>query len=253
MQSLERVIALIEAVATNQGSLTASVAANRVQLAPSSTSRLLREMADVGVLRKLDDGSYVLGARTLTIAGLAASPQGMLATIEMECARLRDLTGETVSLHVRSGTQRICFVEVQSTADVRRVVRVGSAMPLYSGATGRALLAGLSSEELDEYLTDLAPEPESETELRHVVDEVRRAGWNLGVDTWLAGVSGIAVPVPAGGRSFAALGVSGPSFRWDADAMQRHVPDVMRTAERIAAIYTAGSFGITASVSSIIS
>ena len=55
--------------------------------------------------------------------------------------RLRDQIGETVSLYVRDGFERIRIQAVQSREAVRRVAPVGVRLPLYVGASSKVLAA----------------------------------------------------------------------------------------------------------------
>jgi len=239
LQSLDRVFALLEVVAAKQP-VSASDAGRAAGLAGSSTSRLMRQMCQAGLLeRRLDSGSYILGGRVLATAAVAWAGNGVLPAVQRECERLRNLTGETVSLHVRSGLQRICISEVQSTKDVRRVVKVGLAVPLHVGATGAALLGCLPRNEREEYVMGLTLKPRGERELRMRLEQIEHRGWTMAVGLYLDGVSGLAAPVPAhGGTAFAALTVSGPSFRWTEDRMSQHAADLSMAASRITSLYS---------------
>ena len=62
---------------------------------------------------------------------------------------LRDLTQETVSLHIRQRDLRVCIAQVESRRQVRRVVPVGYEVGINVGATGEVLLAGFPAPDLD--------------------------------------------------------------------------------------------------------
>lgn len=55
--------------------------------------------------------------------------------------RLRDRLGETVSIYVRDGSERVRIQAVQSNQPVRRVAPVGARLPLYAGASSKVLIA----------------------------------------------------------------------------------------------------------------
>jgi IclR family acetate operon transcriptional repressor len=61
IQSVQRALRLVEAVAATDGRAQAKELARTVSLSLSTTYHLLRTLVHEGYLRRLDDGSYVLG------------------------------------------------------------------------------------------------------------------------------------------------------------------------------------------------
>ena len=122
---LDRITAILEAVADSPDPLPPAVIARTLNLPLPTVSRLTRELASRRYLQ-LEERSncYSLGSRSLAW-GYAARPARLMTTIVPEMERLRDATGETVSLHVRSNDLRVCIAEVQSLESVRRVVQLG--------------------------------------------------------------------------------------------------------------------------------
>ena len=55
--------------------------------------------------------------------------------------RLRDRLGETVSLYLRDGIERVRIQAVQSQQAVRRVAQIGARLPLSVGASSKVLAA----------------------------------------------------------------------------------------------------------------
>ena len=55
--------------------------------------------------------------------------------------RLRELTGETASLHCLLGNERICVAELVSPEPIRMQSDVGRTYPIHAGAAGKAILA----------------------------------------------------------------------------------------------------------------
>jgi DNA-binding IclR family transcriptional regulator len=237
MRALDRLVTILEAVAADPGSLSVTQIASRADLSLPTASRLVHDLSDQRLLERLADGTYRIGSRLLAIARLGDRQ----VLVELAVPVMRDLveqTGETVSLHIRSGAERVCVAEVQSPQPVRRVVPVGLALPLHYGATGEVLLAGLEGKDLDAYLAGLDSGLDR-GELRRHLDAIRAQGWTMAVDAWTEGVSGIASPVRAGGSVAASLSVSGPSARWDRAAMRAAADAVVTAAKRISEVLAA--------------
>ena len=128
---------------------------------------------------------------------------------------LRDLTQETVSLHVRQRALRVCIAQVESRRQVRRVVPVGFEVGINVGATGEVLLAGFPAPDLASYVDSLGLAAADRAALEVRLEQIRRDKWALTVDQVEDGLSGIAAAVIAGGQTIAALSISGPERAMD--------------------------------------
>lgn len=234
MRALDRLIGVLEAVAAGRGPVTASSVATTVDLSLSTASRLLRLLADEGLLSRAgQNGTYVLGSRLLLIVGSAMDQTQLLEAALPAMETLRDKTGETVSLHIRSGDQRVCIAEVQSRHAVRRVVPPGFTVSLHRGATGEVLLAATPVDARERYLSQLEMADADLKALRSRLNNITRAGWAIAIDALEVGLSGMAAPVRRDGRAVASLSISGPSNRWTRTAMRAHVGDVVSVARQI--------------------
>ena len=143
MRALERLIAILEAVADDSVAATTTAISTRVGLSLSTTSRLVKELEQEGLIeRSYENGPFTLGGRFLALARSAIQPASLLNAALPVMEELRDLTQETVSLHIRQRDVRVCIAQVESRRQVRRVVPVGYEVGINVGATGEVLLAG---------------------------------------------------------------------------------------------------------------
>jgi IclR family acetate operon transcriptional repressor len=242
MRALERLVSILEAVAESRSPVTPSAVASRVALSLSTISRLMRQLSDEGLLsRAATDGSYSLGPRLLSLALTTIQPLDLVEAAVPEMQALRDLTGETVSLHVHRGDSRVCIAQVQGLHPIRRVVPVGFNVPLHFGATGEILLAALPPEALDDYLSRVGLSRHKQQSLMERLEQNRRDGWAIAVDAWTEGLSAVAAPIHEGDEVVASLAVSGPTARWSASIMRSFAADVATAAERISATIRSGS------------
>src|SRR5215470_8104426 len=142
MRALERLVAVLETVAAGRGPVSPSAVAGKIGLSLSTTSRLMGELAQEGMLELADGrGRYVLGPRLISLAHAALDGRDLAEVATPLLRDLRELTGETVALHVRRNGDRVCIANAESRHQVRRVVPVGATVPLHTGATGEVLLA----------------------------------------------------------------------------------------------------------------
>ena len=103
---------------------------------------------------------------------------------------------------------------------MRFAVSVGDRRPLYCTSGGRALLADLSENELQDYLRDLKPgrltdETEVDKErLAAIIEQTRKNGVTQTVNQAASGATGTASPIrDASGKAIGALIVAAPSSR----------------------------------------
>src|SRR5438105_5120450 len=82
------------------------------------------------MVRRDDDGRFVLGGRLLPLAEMARPA----------LERLRDTTGESVQLYVRQGASRVCVASLESPHGLRTIVDLGATLPIDVGSAGRVLL-----------------------------------------------------------------------------------------------------------------
>ncbi len=236
MRLLDRITAILEAVAGSPDPLPPAMVARALKLPLPTVSRLMRELAGQRYLHVEErSNGYSLGSRPLAW-GYAARPARLMTTIVPEMERLRDATGETVSLHIRSDDLRVCIAEVQSLESVRRVVPIGLIVPLHFGATGRVLLAFALPDFITAYVGKLDLGVKAERALLKELEVIREQGWAMAVDSWISGLSGLAAPVRDGSTVVASLVASGPNTRFTRKVMSRHVDDILATSRRASAL-----------------
>lgn len=212
--------------------------AGQVGLHKSTVHRMLATLEEKGFIeRDQVTDRYQLGMKLWELsANLApASDQSTMWQKEME--RLRDQLGETVSIYVRSGAERIRIQSVQSHEPVRRVAPVGARFPLYAGASSKILIAYALPEDQQEIWTDPSwqiREGSSMDTYEDELSEVLELGYALSFEERESGVAAISVPIfDRDGHVIAALAVSGPSGRLTMDRMKEFAPILQGSAKRM--------------------
>lgn len=234
MQALNRLMLILEAVATNGRPSRAAEVAQATDLSLSTVARLMHAMADEGLLhRSGSNRTYTLGPRLFSLVRAVSTELDIADVARPALERLRDITGETASLHVLTGVERLCVAVVESRHQVRRVVSVGFSEPLLPTATGTVLLAGQPAEQRGYVLDSLELPHRERAELEAKLDDIRRRNWALVVDDWVPGLAGLSAAVRDGDVTRAAISVSGPTFRFSEDVAMRHVDVVLKTAQEL--------------------
>ncbi len=247
-QSLERGLAILTAFTPDRPTLGISELARRLALTRSTTHRYVATLATLGYLLQ-DDSTrkYRLGPRVLD---LGFSMLGSLELREIAAPHLRrltDTTGHTSNLAIRDDTDVILIDRVRGRPGryhhLEFTLHVGSRLPSYCSATGKALLAFLPRPDLDQLvdridLVQRGPRTlTSKTALRAELDQVRRTGIAVNDEELESALRSIAAPVRSrSGEVVAAVNVSIP---WSPVAITELVsqlgPALQATARQIAA------------------
>jgi DNA-binding IclR family transcriptional regulator len=195
---------------------------------------------------KVADGFGV----TAELARITAGPGGVQLSeiLSSHLQTLVALTNETSGLNVRMGDMRRCVAEIEGHHDIRWARGVGFTAPVWSGAVGHVILAGLKDEEISEIMerttfSQLATN--TATGPSQVLDRVRAAakrGWSLSVGETVEGAAAVAAPVQDHqSRTIGVLSLYAPANRFD--AIREFVPELLRTAESASAAWIATTIG----------
>lgn len=235
-QATDRVLDVLELFLTRDD-LGVSETAQLLGVDKSTTSRLLSSLERREFLM-LDPSTrrYRPGAIAMRLAGVLHKRTDLRSYALPLMRSLCESSEETVSLQVRFGDERMCLEQVESPRELRRVVQLGVALPLYPGATGKTLTAFGPDELGEREIQRLWPGATAD-EVRWLAEdlrEVRRRGYAMSVNERVDGIAGLAAPIiDYDGRVVAALAVSGPSMRWTLHRMREFSAELRGAAATI--------------------
>ncbi|MER8513866.1 IclR family transcriptional regulator [Mesorhizobium sp. M1060] len=212
--ALDRAIAILDAFATADRSLSLAEIAARTGLYKSTILRLANSLLRGQLLERLDDGRYRIGPATFRLGALY---QRSVVAVDILLPIMRDLaerSWESVRFYVRSGDARTCLYRVESKHPIRYTIREGDLLPLLTGSGGR-VLAAFSGQPGEPYET------------------IRNACHYLSIGDRDPETAGVSVPVFGPGRVLlGALTLAGPSTRVDTAFLRRMTPDLLEAAAR---------------------
>jgi len=151
IQSVQRALRLVEAVAALDGRARAKELAREVGLSLSTTYHLLRTLTHEGYLSRLDDGSYVLGPAL----GAVTSQQRMSSVLAKARPAMQGLRDELkapvyLALYVDG---EIAVVEIVDSPKVPSIdLWVGIHDSAHATALGKCILGSLDEERRQDYL-----------------------------------------------------------------------------------------------------
>jgi DNA-binding IclR family transcriptional regulator len=222
MQVITRAAAILGALAEARGGQNLSQLASRTGLPKTTVHRICAALEQVGYVR-VDEttGLRELGRGLQRLAVLGR--RDLLTLLEPYLEQLSRDLNETVDLAVLDGS-RVLFV-AQRPAPQRAlmaIARVGAHFPAYSLASGKVLLALLSSEEVVRLLPrrlepTLGGRPRTREALLLELEQVRATGLGFEREEIRHGICAVAVAVTdVDGRS-ASIAVPMPTTRFQED------------------------------------
>jgi len=141
IQVIDRLVALLEALARNGGGASLKVLAAETGLHSSTAFRILASAAENGLIERGDGGLYGFGARLTAWAALRQGEKDIRDLARPVMEWLRDQVEETINLTLREGDE-VIYVERATPHRMMRVEQViGSRAPLHVTAVGKLLLA----------------------------------------------------------------------------------------------------------------
>lgn len=249
IRSLRRGLALIEQLA-DRGEAGLVELADGSGLQRSTTHRLLATLVDAGyVIQDGRNGRYRLSHMLLGLAGRLEKRSARLVDAARPHLRdLRDELDETMNLVVLEDDLAVYIDQYPSSRAVRLFTEVGSRVPAYSCASGKAMLAFQPEAVRHERLPPGMPLPPRTPHTLPDTDAVhadlaitRRRGYAVDDEEYEEGVGCVAVPIrDHAGVVRAAMSLCAPAARIRRAGVEQLGPLLLVRAERIAARLGAG-------------
>jgi DNA-binding IclR family transcriptional regulator len=243
VQSLARAFSILEEVARSRDGINLADLSRKVGLHNSTTFHLVKTMVSLGYIRQIkDDKRYRIGRPLFALAANALDEIEMVSLAMPVLESLSRDTGESGHFAVPMGDSVVVIARTAGPGAFQLTERVGVVRPAHCTALGKVILAALKADQLDGFLkrAELAAvTPNSITDaavLRKNLDEVRQSGIAFDDGEFNPEVRCIGVPVrDFTGQIIGAVGISGPIWRLNIQALQGRAQAVLAAAARLSA------------------
>ncbi|SFH05844.1 transcriptional regulator, IclR family [Desulfotomaculum arcticum] len=245
VRSVERAADILTCMGSGEKTLTEISV--ELGLSKATVYRILGALRNKNfVSRDADSGKYYLhwGLTGLLNAGLE---QGVVQSVYPLMEKLWRLTGETVTLYIKKGYNRICVAEIVSQQPLKFAVGVGTVVPINAntGSPGKVFLAYMNRHEVDEFLNhehaSQGFKPTGQGLLLKELEEIRKRGWAVSYGERIKGGSSLSVPVwDRSGDVVASLNLLGPYVRLNEEVLLGYL-DLLKECAEAASIRLGGS------------
>ena len=245
-QSLERGLAILSAFGSDRSTIGVSELSRELGLSRSTTHRYIATLTSLGYLQQdAETKRYRLGPRVLDLGFAAINSMDIREISVPHLQALSDATGFTVNLAILDGADVVYIERCRTSRSGQRQIdlnlHVGSRLPAYCTGLGKALLAFVPEDRLEEILDQadlVARGPNTITDraaLRAELERVRAMGLAVNNEELAYGLRSIAAPIrSSSGEVVAALNLAvHRSMVSIDDLIERYGPTVKRTADTI--------------------
>jgi IclR family acetate operon transcriptional repressor len=209
--------------------------AGDAELPKSTTSRLLAALERQGLVEQRGRrGRFCPGPVVLRFAHRGSADRHLAELAEPHLNALSDASEETINLAVPSALGVEHVAQVESRHFLGTGQWIGRRVPYHCTAVGKVLVA-FGAAGLPAVLEPLTPSTIVDRDrLVAELEAVRRDGYALAVDELETGLASLAAPVIGlDGDAVAALAISGPSVRLDAQRVAELRPQVIQEAQAL--------------------
>lgn len=239
--NLERALAIMEHLSRQPAGLTASELSEQLKIPRNSIFRITSTLVDNNyLLRDEVTKKYQLSQKLLTMGYSALGEQTLIEKALPVMRELRDELGETVPLGILHGNEGLIVEEVPGIHSFRFVLEPGRKFHLHTSAPAKSIIAFLQNDEKDKVISSITFTKYNERtiasaeEFKEHLLIVKERGYGIDHAEEIEGMICIAAPIfNYKGYPFAAIWISGPSFRIKENDFERLGNKVKSYADRI--------------------
>jgi DNA-binding IclR family transcriptional regulator len=236
---LARAFVSLEAIA--EAPRTAADIARILGVNRSTSLRLMTELEATGYVRRdpRTKRYAVVPARFYALIASQDDHADWSEIVDPVLSGLRDEFGEAAIMGVPANGTMVYLAFFPSVHLVAVRERLGTTRPMHCSALGKAYLSGLSPAALDVELALLtyrggtARAAKGPIELRERVERARARGYAIDRNESFEDATCVAAPLRIGASLVGAIGVSGPSSRFDDERIRRAGERLVEVTSRL--------------------
>lgn len=212
VEAVERALSIVECFSATRRELTLTELSEECGLYMSTILRLCGSLARYGYIVREPTGKFRIGPSLWRLGSSYSRGFEQAEVVRPVLKALVKATKETATFYVQDSSDRVCLYREVSPHPLRFDLDEGARLPMDRGAAAHVLRAWSAS---------ATPEDRA----------LRSAGFAESNSERTPEVAALAVPVlNAAGELRGALGLSGPSFRFDATSRKAALVELMAQA-----------------------
>ena len=221
VQSVDRALSILEVLSDYSEGLGVTEISDKIGLHKSTVYRLLYTLIYKGyVIQDEESYKYRITLKLFELGNKKVKDMELLTVSRPYTEELMESINEVVHLVIREDNDIVYIDKVEADNTIRMASTIGKRSPLYCTAVGKAILAQLSEEEVEEVWNNSKIEKLTEftitdlEDMKKELEAVRLNGYAIDDEENEIGVRCVGVPVfNMFGQVEGAISVSGPTIR----------------------------------------
>jgi DNA-binding IclR family transcriptional regulator len=242
VKTINRLVRVLECFSLERPMWTLAELSAQLDMPKSTLHHLLLSLKAHGMLRRdANDKRWRLGYRLFAWGSLAVESTDLHVIAYPVLQELVAATGESAMLTMYQDGEVLCLDKVETTQPVRMTMTVGSRRPAHAGSSSKVLMAYLPEDKIEAIIRErglprLCVNTITTREaLLMEIDCIRQQGFARSCEETDLSAWSIAAPI-FGWREeqvVAAIGIAGPTSRYDEKLMQKDSAACREAADRI--------------------
>ncbi|GAB3706721.1 IclR family transcriptional regulator [Halorubrum pallidum] len=229
---------ILTEIAEADGGVPMAELVDRLDLAKSTVYKHLITLEEHGLVVNHDTG-YRLGLRCLELGGGARQYDGVFDVAKPELDKLAEETGELANLMFEEQGMGVYVYTARGDQAINFDSRLGRRAYLHTTALGKALLASLSDDHVDEIVDRHGlPARTDETittrsDLFEELTQIRTEEFAYNEEERLGGVGCVGTPLDTGDRRNAAISIMTPISRLRPESARREYTEILNQTANV--------------------
>lgn len=237
VRSLERGAQILELLKELDGARLVELE-SRVDLSKGTIHSYLATLEQCGLVSR-EGRTYTVGLGCLTLGGYARDREPLYVLGREGADELAESTGELVALMIEWNGRSTYLYQRSGERAMTMDSHLGVQLPMHCTASGKAILAELSVERVEEIL-DVHGLPvwtdntiTDREELHEELEGIRSQGVAFDDEERIDGLRGIGVPIKREGSLLGSIAMAGPVNRLEGDWYREELPDRLIKIKRM--------------------
>lgn len=241
LKSVDKALQILEAFNISHPELSVSELEEILSLPKVSIYRFLRVLLKKGfIMQNSQTRKYRLGIKVFELGSIVLKDMELRKVAFPLIEELSKQSGETVHLGVLDGKEVVSIEGSESGHSLRISLPIGKRVYLHSTGIGKAILAFLQDEEIDEiikekglprFMKNTITDPEA---LKQEIQLIRERGYAVDNEENEPGIRCVAAPIlDSSQHVIASISISGPSVRITDERIPELANMVVETSQKI--------------------
>ena len=245
LQTVSRAVAVLRAFRGGSRDMSLKELTEELKLNKVTTFRLARTLVYEGLLvQDPTSDRYSLSFGCLALVDAMLNRNGLAEISRKHLRVAREETGETATILVREGWDRVVIATEASLQPVRYVMEVGRRNRVYLSGSGACLVSGMTEEERESLFAFIKTDPIAKEYgltkevLLSRLEHIKENGWGTAQGEWAQEASGVAAPVyDREGEVIAAVAIAMPRSRYNKSYRDKCAAAAMKAAKLVGKEY----------------